>query len=325
MGDSGLLQLQSAYYDAVKRLLMQTANEVSGVADGLFRRLRQEERFLQRPEEVSDETLRVLGLSAVERAMAGGTVFKGGRPSNLVSAIEFEIRTLLQDRLQQHAGNLQRKIAFLSEESAEDNVPSDAPALWIADELDGSVNFWDDRREYAIHLAYAEREDAKLAIKVGVIATPGLGRHIYTGIASQTPERDGIPIGRRIVSRSLREADITACLFNTATGPAELETQVRFGQQLMAAVLTEFRSFRSYGSFGVSAIRVATGRDQVYVHPNPALWDFASAVPIVRGVGGYITGLDGKDPVPRKPVVVSNGVDHQDVLRILKQYSLGPQ
>jgi len=139
------------------------------------------------------------------------------------------------------------------------------------------------------------------------------------------PERDGIPIGRRMVSRSLREADITACLFNTATNPAELETQVRFGQQLMAAVLTEFRSFRSYGSFGVSAIRVATGRDQVYVHPNPALWDFAAAVPIVRGVGGYITDLGGNDPVPRKPVVVSNGVDHSEVLRVLKQYGVGAQ
>jgi histidinol-phosphatase len=63
---------------------------------------------------------------------------------------------------------------------------------------------------------------------------------------------------------------------------------------------------------------VASGRAELMVEPQLALWDVAATSLVVREAGGRFSDLDGNEPgICAGHALVSNGRVHDDVLAII--------
>jgi histidinol phosphatase-like enzyme (inositol monophosphatase family) len=63
---------------------------------------------------------------------------------------------------------------------------------------------------------------------------------------------------------------------------------------------------------------VATGRADAIVEPIMALWDSAAAQAIIEEAGGVLTDFSGKPTVHAPTCVASNGLVHEELLRVIR-------
>jgi histidinol-phosphatase len=73
---------------------------------------------------------------------------------------------------------------------------------------------------------------------------------------------------------------------------------------------------RSYGNF-YGFVLVAEGAIDVMVEQDMHVWDIAAVAPIIEEAGGRFTDWDGHATIHRPDVVASNGLLHEETLRIL--------
>jgi histidinol-phosphatase len=52
------------------------------------------------------------------------------------------------------------------------------------------------------------------------------------------------------------------------------------------------------------------------MEPSLAIWDMAALIPIITEAGGKVTSLSGGDPLVEKSMVVSNGLLHDQTIKL---------
>jgi histidinol-phosphatase len=62
---------------------------------------------------------------------------------------------------------------------------------------------------------------------------------------------------------------------------------------------------------------VASGAADIMVDPILAYHDLAALIPIIEGAGGRLTSRDGQDALTAKSAVATNGLLHDEVVRVL--------
>ena len=73
---------------------------------------------------------------------------------------------------------------------------------------------------------------------------------------------------------------------------------------------------RGFGDFWGHML-VARGAMEVMVEPALAVWDWAALVPVVTEAGGRLTQIDGSPLVHGGSIVTTNGIFHDEVVRVL--------
>ena len=175
---------------------------------------------------------------------------------------------------------------ILSEESG--LRAGSSPYLWIADPLDGTVNYYQQIPHFCVSVAcYYRREDVRptrLADLghplVGVIHAPASG-NLFTGALGEGAFCNGVPI-RAWGGSSLHEALIA---MSFGSGQAVMERMERISSALIRSV----RKVRIFGATGLDLAHVACGKSSGLVQGAVRSWDFAAGRVILEQSGGVFS------------------------------------
>ncbi len=205
-------------------------------------------------------------------------------PKDLVTdadlASQVAIRKILMDAFDEYV--------FVGEEQGE-NEPlesvrrgdADAPACWVVDPLDGTINYVHRLQSFAVSIGLYHRGKMRL----GVILDP-VTNELFTAIDGGGASCNGQAIS---VSGCTDLSDgLIACSFPAGVRADDVEV-VKF-----VRVLERCRSLRRLGSCALNMCYVAAGRLDAYWATSVSAWDSAAGTVIAREAGATMTAYDGK-------------------------------
>lgn len=172
---------------------------------------------------------------------------------------------------------------FIGEEGRD--VVSSSGVTWVADPIDGTVNYLYGIPYYAVSIA-AQVEGTSVA---AVVRAPALGKE-YRAVRG-----GGACVNDREAGCS-STGDWESALVATGFG---YEASVRESQaRATAALLPQVRDIRRLGSCALDICAVATGAIDAYVESGPHLWDHAAASLIAQEAGArfeLVASTTGRD------------------------------
>jgi histidinol-phosphatase len=231
----------------------------------------------------------------------GGELTIDAKPDRtLVTQADTGIETLVRERI---ADAFPRHTVA----GEEFGVAADAgDGRWIVDPIDATHNFVRGIEVFATLLAF-EREGE---LEVAVVSAPAMGRRWFAtrgGGAHLRWRGEERPIH---VSRitALRDAQI---VFSTLRGLED----AGMGEGLRRIVHGAWRD-RGFGDFWGHML-VAQGSAETMIEYGVKPWDMAAPYLVVTEAGGRMTDLEGRDSWTAENVYSSNGLLHDELLRIL--------
>ncbi|MGB8510668.1 MAG: inositol monophosphatase family protein [Pyrinomonadaceae bacterium] len=197
--------------------------------------------------------------------------------------------------------------AVLAEESGAGAAVGGAPSdyKWIIDPLDGTTNYAHGYPIFCVSIAL-EHEGR---IVVGVVYDP-------TRDELFAAERgEGATLnGRRI--RVSETSDLNRALMCTGF-PYDVRERGEFARHFTNFIM-HAQSVRRDGSAALDLAYVACGRFDGFWEEGLRPWDVAAGVLLVEEAGGRVTHYDGAPfDVYTPPIAATNGLVHEDVLRVL--------
>jgi myo-inositol-1(or 4)-monophosphatase len=198
-------------------------------------------------------------------------------PTDIVTAVDLASEDLIRRTIlaaRPHDG-------FVGEEG--DDVLGSSGVVWIADPIDGTVNYLYGIPAFSVSIA-ASFEGTVVA---GVVHNPMSGE-TFTAALGEGARLDGdnISVGSC--------TDISQAL--VGTGYSYL-AEVRARQAIETSQLVSLvRDIRRIGSAALDLCYVACGRYDAYVERALHEWDLAAGRLIVTEAGGRVEGLRGEEP-----------------------------
>ncbi|MEM6469946.1 MAG: inositol monophosphatase family protein [Planctomycetota bacterium] len=178
--------------------------------------------------------------------------------------------------------------AFVGEEEGENDPPPsvkmgqpDAPACWVVDPLDGTVNYVHRLQSFAVSIGLYHNGKMRL----GVVLDP-VTDQLFSAIDGQGAHLNGEPIKSSDCSQ-LSDA-LVACSFPAGVKSDSPEVG-RF-----VKILERCRSLRRLGSCALNMCYVAAGRLDGYWATAVSPWDSAGGTVIAREAGATLTAYDGQ-------------------------------
>lgn len=223
---------------------------------------------------------------AVRVAVEAGELVAAGRrgrvevsgtkssPTDIVTAVDLASEQLIRREIR-HA---RPDDAFVGEEG--DDTAGTSGVTWVADPIDGTVNFLYDIAQYAVSLA--ARVDGQVV--AGVVHNPISGETFTASVAGGA-FRDGEPI------RVSACEDMASALVGIGY---TYRADVRAHQAVETARLVPaVRDVRRFGSAALDLCSVACGRLDAYSERGLKPWDLAAGSLIASEAGARVAGLGG--------------------------------
>jgi histidinol-phosphatase len=189
---------------------------------------------------------------------------------------------------------------FLGEESGDS--PGASGFRWIIDPVDGTRNFVRGIPIWATLVGLEHKGEPIL----GVAHVPAL-KQTYRALRGDGAHRDD----RRIaVSKVASLAE--AIMFYSS-----LSWFIKAGRQdVFLDLAARTQRQRGFGDF-YGFLLVAQGSGELMIEHGVHIWDVAAMKPIVEEAGGRLTDWEGQANIHRPDVMASNGLLHDEALRIL--------
>lgn len=214
-------------------------------------------------------------------------------------AVEAKLRSRISDRFPDH--NIHGEEEGLR--SARGGQPVSGAPTWVLDPIDGTNNFMSGIPIWATLVALRHDDVSVL----GVVHAPALGETYDAALGA----------GARFNGQDIHVDDVGSLAEATSLF-ASVQSFVEEEMALFLKRLTDatWRS-RGLGDFWGHML-VARGAAQIMVEPSLKLWDFAALEPIVFEAGGKLTTLDGGPCVNEGSCLSTNGILHEDVMRLAR-------
>ncbi len=199
-----------------------------------------------------------------------------------------------------------------AEESGKTNASGEYQ--WLIDPLDGTTNFAHSFPIFSVSLALIRRNQPL----VGVAYDP-LRDELFSAERDHGATLNGKPI--QVSSQS----DLGQALLSTGF-PYDVRTNPRNNFEQFENFHRRVQALRRTGSAALDCVWVASGRLDGYWEFEIKPWDIGAGALIVREAGGRVTTSDGNENVlgQEDSIVVSNGILHGQILRVLREGSNAP-
>ena len=235
------------------------------------------------------EQQRALAVATTAARAAGGLMRQNlSRAKNINEATQHDIKLELDVRCQKLIERTLRRafptVAILGEEGILGD-PS-APARWVVDPIDGTVNFTYGIPHACVSIALQVRDaNSKFpgdplrgyTTLVGVVYDPFLDE-LWTAVRGQRAKLNGKPIS--VSGRARLDEAIVAMGFAKYTKTLALMLPV------FNRLVHRVRKVRLLGAAALSMTWTAAGRLDAYVENGVRLWDVAAGGLIVECAGG---------------------------------------
>ena len=200
--------------------------------------------------------------------------------------------------------------------------------LWILDPLDGTKDFIQGTKNYAMHLALNYMNK----LYIGIVLIPERNElWISDGSKVWCENKNGL---RKKVTTSKNK------LFSDMT----LVTSKNHRNEALKKLINHinFKKITVMGSIGCKISSILRGESEIYIslslpgESSPKDWDFAAPAAILEAAGGAFTNLDNegltfnKDKFEHEGVIIasSNKVTHKDICfqikQIIEKYEIYP-
>ena len=180
---------------------------------------------------------------------------------------------------------------------------------WILDPIDGTKNFVRGVPFWGTLIGL--RVDGEMT--TGMVSAPALGIRWFgaMGLGSflQTKTNSFQSERKLQVSKVSKLED--AYLGYSSQDRWEKKSQEEEFEKLLKKV---WRA-RGFGDF-IIHMMVAEGSLDLAMEPSLAIWDMAALIPIIREAGGNVTSLNNGDPLIEKSLVTTNGLLHEQPIRL---------
>ena len=212
--------------------------------------------------------------------------------------------TAVEQTIRRTLATARPRDAFHGEESGDSGW---GPRRWILDPIDGTANYVRGVPVWATLIALMIDNEPV----VSVVSAPSLSRRWWAHRGGGAYTGKGLLQGRKITASKVTRVSDSFLSYSSLDGWVQSGRGHQFGDLLRTAKRT-----RAFGDFW-SYMLVAEGAVDVACEPELALHDMAALVPIVTEAGGRFTSIDGV-PGPVGPgALATNGIVHNEALRIL--------
>ncbi|MBC1415182.1 inositol monophosphatase family protein [Listeria innocua] len=196
---------------------------------------------------------------------------KSGR-NDLVTNMDKETEAFFVKQIKEHFPNHR----LFGEEGMSDDVTDLNGIVWILDPIDGTLNFVEQQRDFAVSLAIYQDGVGHLAYIYDVARD-----ELYFAEKGKGATVNGKQIPKIDKDMDLQDALLIANLSVTRKFPTMWEA------------VKASRGLRLHGAASLEYMDVATGRAGAYLSANLAPWDIAAGKIIVEELGGIVTRIDG--------------------------------
>jgi histidinol-phosphatase len=218
--------------------------------------------------------------------------------SDADKSVEQELRTLI--------GKYASSDSIIGEEFGHDGGSN---REWILDPIDGTKNFVRGVPFWGTLIGL--RVDGEMT--TGMVSAPALGRRWFgaTGLGAflQTKTNSFQSERKLQVSKVSKLED--AYLGYSSQDSWNVKSQEQEFEKLLKRV---WRA-RGFGDF-IIHMMVAEGSLDLSMEPSLAIWDMAALIPIIKEAGGKVTSLSGGDSLVEKSMVVTNGLLHDQTIKL---------
>ncbi len=243
---------------------------------------------------------------AIQQAAFGGDIdIRKKGAIDLVTevdlAVERMIRALIAERHPDHD--------ILAEELGGPPAGARSRYCWIVDPLDGTTNFAHGLPLFCCTVAL--EVDGRL--EVGAVYDPTRDE-LFTAERGRGAFLNGKRLRVSSADRLIDALLVTGFPYTVQARMPEL-------LGLFGAFLAEARAVRRLGSAALDICYVAAGRMDGFWEQGLNAWDIAAGVLLVEEAGGRVTSLDG-GPFDLRAgrIVASNGLLHDDMLRVIREF-----
>lgn len=201
--------------------------------------------------------------------------------------------------------------AVLAEESGLNTTISEYQ--WVIDPLDGTTNFAHGIPIFSVTIGLLRNNSPV----VGVAYDP-FRNEMFSAEIGQGATLNNHPI------HVSSQTDLGQAVISTGF-PYDLRTNPRnnFAQFVQFQLRTQ--AVRHLGSASLDCAWTAMGRLDGYWEFGVKPWDVGAGALFVRGAGGCVTSVDGdEDFLSGDTILVSNGLLHEQMLRVLREGSEAP-
>jgi len=228
---------------------------------------------------------------AVDAALAAGEMLasRAGRvevaatkssPTDVVTEMDRRAEELIRARI----SAARPSDAILGEEGGQTGDPGGAPARWVIDPLDGTVNYLYGLPDWAVSIAAEVAGEVVAGAVYAPVrgelfsATRGGGAWLTSG-GTRVPLRcrPGVPLDRALIATG----------FGYQAGRRKIQGEV------VAALLPRIRDIRRAGVASVDLCALAADRVDGYYERGLNYWDYAAGALIAAEAGAVVGGLGG--------------------------------
>ena len=213
--------------------------------------------------------------------------------------------------------------AILGEEGGQVEGAVDAPARWVVDPLDGTVNYLYGLHDWAVSIAAEADRGAEVGreIVAGAVYVPMRGE-LFTAVrgegawlestrgsgTSGGPGESAIPDStfERIPLRCRPGVPLDQALIATGFGYRAERRTVQ--GEVVAALLPRIRDIRRNGVASVDLCAVAAGRLDGYYERGLNYWDYAAGALIAAEAGAVVGDSRGGPPSTSMTVAAGPGL-----------------
>ncbi len=246
-----------------------------------------------------------------------------------VTLADLKVNELIIRRIKQNYKNINWEI--ISEEnvkSANSNFNTDSEWIWLFDPLDGTKDFIQGTRNYAMHLALNYNQKPYL----GIVLVPEKEElWISHGKEVWCEKKDGSK-SKPNLSKNITFKDMVLVTSKNHRN----ETLKKLIQKI------QFNDLKIMGSIGCKITSIVKGESDIYISlslpgkSSPKDWDFAAPTAILKAAGGAITNLDNEELIFGKSnfeqggiiVATNNANSHQNICLeikgIIEKFNLYP-
>ena len=222
--------------------------------------------------------------------------------------------------------------SILSEENSKiskQNIDVETEWTWVLDPLDGTKDFIQGTRNYAMHLALNYKQKPY----IGIVLIPE---------ENQLWIADGTKVWCERRDKSKIKSNMTTT--HKVLQEMTLVTSKNHRNETLKKLIEKinFRNVEIMGSIGCKIASIVRGESDMYIclslpgKSSPKDWDFAAPEVILKAAGGAITTLDNQELTYGKSnfeqggiIVASNNINThgdscQEIKEVIKRYEIYP-
>ena len=179
---------------------------------------------------------------------------------------------------------------------------------WIIDPIDGTMNFLNGIPQFAISIAYEEKEE----IKCGVIFNPIMNEMFCA------EKGNGAYLNNSRIRVSNKKSIKDALIVTGGPKSASKIKNKIFSEYI--SVSNNVSNVRKFGSAALDIAYVACGRFDGYWQRELNYWDIAAGILILKEAGGFVDFFEDDANLPmKKNILATNSNIHEELKALINK------